>query len=840
MEALQPERDLVARPLFQVMFALQNAPASELRLPGLTLASAGRVENGDGEVRPDARRCGRRRAASGGGSSTRTDLFDAATIERLTGHLRRLLEAMVADAERAIGALPLLAGGRARAAAGGVERDRRPPYPREACVHELFEAQAARTPDAVAVVVEGDAADATASSTARANRLAHHLRALRRRAGGAGGAVPGARRRSWSSALLGVLKAGGAYVPLDPAYPRERLAFMLEDAGAARAAHRSRAAGERLPRGRRPWSPGRATRGAGRGAGGRPGAARSTPDHLAYVIYTSGSTGRPKGVRVAAPQRGATWSRDAPASAFGAGRRVALLLAPSPSTLSTSGSSSVPLLHGGALVLVPPRARRDRRRLVRAARARAACTRRCRLTAGALRSCSLEQPAGAGLAGLRCVLCGGEALPPRRWRERAAARPAARWSTCYGPTETHRHAPADRSRRSASGAPVPIGRPIGEHRASYVLDRGGRAGAGRRARASCYIGGAGVARGYLGRPGADRRALRPRPVQPASRARGCTAPATWRAGGRTATLEFLGRIDHQVKIRGFRIELGEIEARAARRTRRARGGGGGARGRAGRQAAGRLRRRERGAPTARGRCARTLRERLPEYMVPAAFVRARRAAADAQRQGRPARRCPRPERRARRGAEYVAPRTRGRGGAGRRSGRRCWASSGSGVDDDFFELGGHSLLADAGGLARCGSALGVELPLRALFEEPTVRGAARPWLERARRGGDGRAAGASCRVERGDGPLPLSFAQQRLWFLDQLEPGEPRLQHRRWRCGCAGALDAAGAGSARSTALVAPPRGAAHRRFADRRTASRCRCIAPRGTPASALAGAST
>ena len=341
----------------------------------------------------------------------------------------------------------------------------------------------------------------------------------------------------------------------------------------------------------------------------------------------------------------------------------------------------------------------------------------------------------------------------------------------YGITETTVHVTylrADRRRRHGRGSPIGGADPrparLRARRAACSRCRSG-------VPASCTSAGAGLARGYLNRPGLTAERFVADPFG-ASRARGCTAPATWRAGAPTATLEFLGRADDQVKIRGFRIELGEIEAVLARPPGGRAGGGGRARGPARATSgwsayvvpgAGASARRAR-------RCARTLRERLPDYMVPAGLRGARRAAADPQRQARPAgaaraRTSRRSERY--RGAAHAA------GGDPVRPLRRgARACERVGVDDNFFDLGGHSLLATRL-VSRVRAALG-----RRAADPRAVRGADRGRAGRPPARAPARRPAPALRA-RGRGPsaLPLSFAQQRLWFLNQLEGPSADLQH---------------------------------------------------------------
>ena len=363
-------------------------------------------------------------------------------------------------------------------------------------------------------------------------------------------------------------------------------------------------------------------------------------------------------------------------------------------------------------------------------------------TPSAFRQLIAAQAAARSAPRCATVIFGGEALELRRcapWFERHGDA-APQLVNMYGITETTVHVtyrpltradverPA-RQRRSAAASP---------DLRLYVLDARRRAGAGRRAgRALRRRRGRGA---RLPEPArADRRALRRRPVQHGP-GRGCTAPATWAAGCPTATLEYLGRIDHQVKIRGFRIELGEIEARCARMRRRARSGGAGARGRARRASAwspmcvAAMRPALEAARAARPPRART----LPEYMVPAAFVAL--AALPLTPNGKLDRAAlPAPDaRRRRRRARYAAPARRDRRRARRDLAASCSASTASAAHDNFFELGGHSLLVV--GLIERLRQQGLAADVRALFAAPTLADLAAA-IGAPRRG----AAGPTCR-----------------------------------------------------------------------------------------------
>ncbi|HEX7239654.1 MAG TPA: amino acid adenylation domain-containing protein, partial [Longimicrobiaceae bacterium] len=689
VEELHPERSLAHTPLFQAMFAFQagGPPGSALRLEGLRMAP---LSHGRAVAKFDLSLTLEERGEGIGGALLyRAELFEPATVERMLRHFASLAGRLASAPDRPVAEAALLAPAERAALLEDWSAPRLDP-PREG-VHALFAEQARRTPGAPAVVSAAETLT-YAELDRRADRLARRLAGL--------GVGPDARvavcvERSAElvAALLGVLGAGAAYVPLDPGYPADRLAFALADSGA-----RVLLTQERL-RDRLPADGIEVVLVDGEAAAdGDAAGADVGPDHLAYVIHTSGSTGTPKGVAVPHGALASHMRWMLRAYPLSAGDRV---LQKTPVGFDASvWELWAPLLAGATLVMAPPDAHRDTAALARIVESE-------RITVLQVVPSLLAAMAdGGGLArctGLRRLFCGGEALPAEL-AERARSETGAEVVNLYGPTEvciqsvTHAYAGGE------PGATVPIGRPVDGVRAVVLDPAGEPAPAG--VAGELYLGGAQLARGYLGRPDLTAERFVPDPFSAAPGER------LYRTGDRArrlpdGALEFLGRVDQQVKVRGFRIEPGEVEA-ALRRHPSVRD-------------AVVVAREERlvgyvvGAGADAAELRAFLRASLPEHMVPSALV-----ALDAfplTPGGKLDRRAlPAPE--GDPGAGHAPPRT---------STEAALAAIFAavlrreevGVHAHFFDLGGHSLLATRV-VSRVREEFGVEVPLRAVFEAPTV------------------------------------------------------------------------------------------------------------------------
>ncbi|HET7460393.1 MAG TPA: amino acid adenylation domain-containing protein, partial [Longimicrobium sp.] len=742
VERVRPVRSLAYSPLFQVLFAWQNALGDELELPGLR--SGGVPEPAGETAKFDLSliltQTGDRIT---GWLNYATSLFEAATVERYAGYLRRVLGEMAADDARRVDRLALMPPAeRARVV---VEWNRTgADFPAGACVHGLFERQARRTPDAVAVAAEGERLS-YAELDRRANRLARHLRAR--------GVGPGARvailvPRSVELVVaeLAVLKAGAAYVPIDPSFPAGRIAFMLADSQARVVLGRTREPFPALP------DVARVDVDAVVAADDDGADAETVPVAVdggaaAYVMYTSGSTGRPKGVEV--PHRAVIrLVVNNGYAAFGPDDRVAF--AANPAFDATTMEVWGPLLTGGRVVVIEPEVFLEPAAIARRLNEQG-------VTAMFVTTAVFNQYAAAipgALAGLRYLLTGGERADPASFARVLEAGGAVELVHCYGPTETTTFALTHRVGQVAPEArTVPLGRPISNTRA-YVLDAWGEPVPPGVA-GELHLGGAGVARGYLGRPALTAERFVADPFgAPGERLYRTGDLVCWRTDG---TLEFLGRNDHQVKVRGYRIEPGEIEARLLEHP-------------AVREAVVVAREDAPGDRRLVAYCVTAepvevedlrahLGERLPEHMVPAAYLRLDALPLNPNgKVDRAALPAPEGDAFARRG--YQAP-----AGGTEEVLAGIWSEV-MGVErvgrwDDFFLLGGHSLLA-VQVISRVRQALGAEIALREVFAAPVLADLARA-IEAATRA----TLPAIEPADRG-GPLALSFAQQRLWFLEQL------------------------------------------------------------------------
>ncbi|HTA05215.1 MAG TPA: amino acid adenylation domain-containing protein, partial [Solirubrobacteraceae bacterium] len=551
VEVLQPERRMSHSPVFQVMLALDNTPAQELALEGLALSL---MEHAHATTHFDLTlSLTETEAGLVGALEYASDLFEAATVQRIAGYLGRVLGAMTQDATRAIATLPML---------GAAERQQvlvefnatQAEYPHEALIHELFEAQVERSPEATALVFE-DRALSYGELNRRANQLAHHLIGLGVKPDDRV-AIAAERSLELVVGLLAILKAGGAYVPLDPAYPADRLRIMLDDAEPVVVLTQS-ALEHRFVTERPTLLLDRADPAFAQQSELNPDArARGlNASHLAYVIYTSGSTGVPKGVMNT--HQGLcnrlVWMQ----AAYG--------LAPADGVLQKTPFSfdvSVweffwTLLYGARLVIAKPEGHKDADYLSDLIDAEGVTT--VHFVPSMLQHFVPTDGSARRCPSLRRVFCSGEALP-YELQQRFLDHFDAGLHNLYGPTEAAIDVTYWACRRGDERHIVPIGRPIANTQI-YILDAHGEP-APLGVAGEIHIGGAGVARGYLNRPELTAKRFLRNPFVSDAGAR------MYRTGdlGRwlpDGSIEYLGRNDFQVKIRGFRIELGEIEARLA-------------------------------------------------------------------------------------------------------------------------------------------------------------------------------------------------------------------------------------------------------------------------------------
>ncbi len=716
VDAVQPKRDMSYNPLFQLMFSFHDEPMPEEALPGLDVKLTPVLSNGSSKfdlgvigIPHSAQYVGLPQGSDRDGLTMiwehNTDLFETATIARMIEHYKVLLAAMVADPELRIADLPLATPEENRQLLVDWNATEQP-VPDAVCLPDMIAAQAARSPDAVAVEFEGQTLT-YAELESRANRLAHYLHGL--------GVGPGRlvglcveRSPAMLVGLLAIMKAGGAYVPIDPTFPRDRQAFMLEDAKITLLVSEGDLcrdlAGDavtlvRLDRDSIHWAGLPAT---------PPRNVTIGPEDLAYVIYTSGSTGLPKGVRL--PHRALVnfMMTMAEKPGLSADDR---LLAVTTLSFDIAGLELYLPLTVGARVVIASRAVATNGELL------AQRLRDSGVTVMQATPTTWQMLIDSGWQGdpAFTALCGGEALP-RALAEQLLPRVKALWNM-YGPTETTIWSCIQRV--ESGYGPVPIGKPIANTRV-YLLDAYDNVVPAGVIGELC-IGGQGVALGYLDRPEltAERFIENPVPEAPAGIIYRTGDLARYQADG---TLVCLGRTDHQVKMRGFRIELGEIETLLESQDDV-------------RQAVVLLREDvpgdqrlvaylvlAEGVKTPAESILARLRDHLPDYMVPGTAV-VLDALPLTPNKKIDRKTLPAPQGTRRQGESYIAPRNEVE-----RRVQEIWQEiigvEPLGMRDDFFEVGGHSLLA-VRLVAAIEKRLGQRISLAALLQGRTIEAVAR-------------------------------------------------------------------------------------------------------------------
>ena len=768
VEELRPERDLSRSPLFQAKLILQNAPLEGLELGGVELAGRGVEKAKKGNQEPPARFDLTVFMMDDGQDligmlNYSRDLFEAGTIERLMSHYTNVMRAVAEDSGRRISGLSLLSEEeREQIVVKWNETGR--PYPKDRRVHELIAEQGERSPDRVALMYE-ERQVSYGELNRRANQLGNYLQRL----GVGPEVVVGVclpRSEEMVVALLGALKAGGCYLPLDPESPVERLSYMMEETGVV-VALTVRELERRLPAffGQAVCLDGEwETIGAESERGPISGV---EAENLAYVIYTSGSTGRPKGVMIThgGVDNYLRWATEAYGIGEGEGAPVNSPIGFDLTVTSLYGS----LVNGKRADLL---SEEDGIEALATAMRKERGYSLVKITPSHLGVLGEQLGDEKGEGRTNVMVIGGEELKAeglRYWLERAKG---TRLINEYGPTETVVGCCAYEVDEASRGRETtPIGRPIANTQI-YVLDQALEP-TPVGVRGEVYIAGAGLARGYVGSSDLTGEKFIPNSFG------GKGGGRSYRTGDvgqylSDGNLEYSGRADNQVKIRGHRIEPGEIEAAldehwAVRQSivvaeEHERGG---------KRLIGYVVGEEAATPA---ELKRHLRERVPEYMVPEAILILEEMPLTAN--GKINRkRLPsssflkyagrQPER------EYVRARTAVEEiviGIF----EEVLKLDRVGIYDNFFEIGGHSLLAIQVS-SRIRNAFDVEMGVRSIFEERTAEGLARK-IEEAIRAGEKVESPPLVRVER-DGQsgnkFPLSFSQQRLWFVDHLDPGNP-------------------------------------------------------------------
>lgn len=752
VEVLQPQRDLGVTPFFQVMFVFQNAPMPPLRLRDLELSI---VDMDTGTSKFDLiLEITELNKELKGVFEFSTDLFDLSTIERMIGHLGVILESITDEPAQSISVLPILSAVEYKEIVdtwNNTGKDHRAP---KECIHELFANQARLTPDAIAVIAE-EGTLSYRELDERANQIAHYLLTLGVTADNPVAIVMN-RCLDMVICMLGILKSGGAYVPLDPSYPPERLKYMAEDALARillTVSSYSHVAGDGnwiqicVDEKEREI----ATYSRADIAGGACG------QNLMYVIYTSGSTGRPKGVML--EHRGIRNRMLAMQDEYGLTADDRLLQKTTFSFDVSVWEIFFPLMNGAATVLARDGGQQDAGYLIE-------LIKRENVTMlhfiPAMLQVMLSQEDIETCSSLRYVVCGGDYLP-RELQKKFYKNLDAGLYNHYGPTEGSIEATRWSCYSEDDMANAPIGMPI-TNISVYVVDEKinilpiGAAG-------ELTIGRIAVARGYLNRPDLTAERFIPDPYDDTPGLR------IYKTGDRAkyidnGAIEFLGRIDGQVKIRGYRVELGEIQAILSEHEKVrealivAREGVGGSK-----RLIAYLIPAE-GKDLNEADLRRYLNCRLPEYMVPTHYFFLEELPLNPNGKV-DYRALPDPNPASAADRLFVRPRNYTEVCMA-----RIWSEvldiTPISVADNFFNLGGHSLLVTQV-CSRIRQLLRAEIPLREVFLRPTVASLAEE-VERLSRE-TRELSRPVLKVVPRNAPLPLSFAQTRMWFLHQLEPG---------------------------------------------------------------------